>query len=120
MTDDIRDRSLSDRVVALGLAELTAAGETPAHTGQVSRACDDGAAELDADVLGSISEAEVNRALNRLEADGHVEAVEDESTSAVGKGRPRFVLATDAAAVVDAFAEDDQTGRLAARIEESL
>jgi len=120
MSDELGTRSLADRVVLLALAELSTKGETPAHTGEVCRACNGVVEEVDGDVLGSVSEAEVNRALNRLEADGHVVAEPSDDTSAVGKGRPRFVVDGDLSAVVDALAEDDRVGGRAADLRASL
>ncbi|MFT4881509.1 MAG: hypothetical protein ACI9CA_002014 [Natronomonas sp.] len=120
MSDELGTRSLADCVVLLALAELSTDGETPAHTGEVCRACDETAEELNGEVLGSVSEAEVNRALNRLEADDHVAAEPSDDTSAVGKGRPRFVLEEELPTVVDSLAEDDRVAHLAAELEASL
>ena len=120
MSDELETRSLADCVVLLALAELSAGGETPAHTGEVGRACNEAVEEIDGDVLGSVSEAEVNRALNRLEADGHVVAEPRDDTSAVGKGRPRFVLEDDLPTVVGTLTEDDRVAELAVELEESL
>jgi predicted ArsR family transcriptional regulator len=116
MTADLHSRALSDRIVILGLTALSAAGETPAHTGNVVRTCGEHTGSVRAETLGTISEAEVNRALNRLEADGHVRRVRVDDTSAVGKGRPQYALAREAEAVVEALADDDEVGRLAAEV----
>jgi hypothetical protein len=120
MSDELGTRSLADCVVLLALADLSVANNAPAHTGEVCRACNEAVEELEGDVLGSVSEAEVNRALNRLEADGHVVAEPSDDTSAVGKGRPRFVLEEDPSAVLDALAQDDRVDNLAAGLKESL
>lgn len=120
MGTELETRSLADCVVLLALAELSTDGVTPAHTGEVCRTCNEAVEEVGGDVLGSVSEAEVNRALNRLEADSHVVAEPSDDTSAVGKGRPRFVLEEDLSAVVDALAEDDRVAELAAELEESV
>jgi hypothetical protein len=120
MSDELGTRSLADCVVLLALADLSADGVTPSHTGEVCRACNETVEEVDGDVLGSVSEAEVNRALNRLEADGYVVAEPSDDTSAVGKGRPRFVLEDDPLTVVDTLAGDDRVADLAADVAESL
>jgi len=120
MTGHLRSRAFSDRVVLLGLVALSAAGETPAHTGRVVRTCDERAGSIRADVLGRVSEAEVNRALNRLEADGYVDCVDGDDTSPVGKGRPQYTLATERGAVVDALVDDEQVGDLATQVADSL
>lgn len=119
MTADLCSRALSDRVVLLGLAVLSAASETPAHTGKVVRTCSEHTGSIRAEVLGTVSEAEVNRALNRLEADEYVECVIDD-TSPAGKGRPQYALATDPATVVEPLADDTQVGALATEVAESL
>lgn len=119
MTADLLSRALSDRVVVLGLAALSAAGETPAHTGRIVRTCGEHTGLIRAEILGKVSEAEVNRALNRLEADEYVECVVDD-TSPTGKGRPQYTLADDHTRVVDTLADDDQVGSLATEIAESL
>lgn len=116
MTIDLRSRALSDRVVLLGLAALSTAGETPAHTGKVVRTCGEHTGSIRAEVLGTISEAEVNRALNRLEADGHVRCVRIDDTSTVGKGRPQYALAGEAETIVEALVDDDEVGGLAADV----
>jgi len=120
MSEELETRSLADCVVLLALAELSAKGVAPSHTGEVCRACNEAVEAVDGDVLGSVSEAEVNRALNRLEADGHVAAEPSDDTSAVGKGRPRFVLEDDLSTVVDALAEDDRVAGVAAKLKGSL
>ena len=120
MSDEIETRPLADCVALLALAELSTEDGTPVHTGEVNRVCNEAAERIDGDVLGSVSEAEVNRALNRLEADGHVVAEPSDDTSAVGKGRPQFVLEDDLSAVVDALSDDDRVAGLAAELEESL
>ncbi|MFB6298618.1 MAG: hypothetical protein ABEH56_08880 [Salinirussus sp.] len=117
---DIRTRPLSDRVVLLALADLSVAGETPAHTARLMRTCNGYVDAVEADVLGRASEAEINRALNRLEADGRVEVTSREDTSPVGKGRPQYAIADDPAEVLDALAEDDSVGPLATEVAESV
>jgi DNA-binding HxlR family transcriptional regulator len=116
MTVDLHSRALSDRIVLLGLAVLSTAGQTPAHTGTVVRTCGEHADSIRAETLGPISEAEVNRALNRLEADGHVRRVRVDDTSVVGKGRPQYALAGEPETVVEPLADDDEVGGLAAEV----
>jgi predicted ArsR family transcriptional regulator len=113
---ELDSESLSSRVVAAGVVELSVRGETPAHAGEIRRACNDAMAAVESDVLGTVSEAEVSRTLNELEADGVVEGARD-STSATGKGRPSYRLVPPADAIHAALADDDRTTRLAERID---
>jgi predicted transcriptional regulator len=114
--DDIASRSLSEKVVVLCLADLGSAGETPAHTARVVRASREHLDAVEEETLGKLPEAAVNRALNRLEADGIVTMVDADDRSPAGKGRPEYALAVGTDAVVDALAEDDQVGTLAAQV----
>lgn len=107
MTEDVLEESLSSRVVCLGVAALDAAGETPAAAPAVRRTCREQEDALAAAVVGTLDEATVARALNELDDAGHVDRVESDDTSPVGKGRPEFELVADAEAVLDALARDD-------------
>ncbi|MFT4921069.1 MAG: Cdc6-like AAA superfamily ATPase [Haloarculaceae archaeon] len=112
----IRSRSLSEKVVLLSMADLELSGTTPTHTGEVIRATKDHVDAVEADTMGKLSESEVNRALNRLEAEGYVEIAETGDTSPVGKGRPAYTLGVDVEAIIDALADDDAVGHLADRV----
>lgn len=116
MTDDIASRSLSERVVALCVADLERRGETPVHTGRVVRETSDRLGSVDAETLGKLSEAEVTRALNRLEADGVVEMHDPDDRSPTGKGRPSYSQSIQTGTVLDALSDDDDVGRLVDRI----
>jgi predicted ArsR family transcriptional regulator len=113
---ELDSESLSSRVVAAGVVELSVRGETPAHAGEIRRACNDAMEAVESDVLGTVSEAEVSRTLNELEADGVVEGARD-TTSATGKGRPSYRLVPPADAIHAALADDDRTTGLAERID---
>jgi predicted ArsR family transcriptional regulator len=93
-TAAIDETTLTHRVVLLGVADLAAADGTPAHAGEIRRVCREDLAAVEGDVLGTLTEAEIARALNELEAEGLVSAARGD-TSATGKGRPRFELAVD-------------------------
>jgi len=113
---ELGSESLASRVVAAGVVELSVRGETPAHAGEIRRACNEAMDAVDSDVLGTVTEAEVSRTLNELEADGVVEGVRDD-TSATGKGRPNYRLVPPADAIAAAVADDDRTAALADRID---
>jgi Cdc6-like AAA superfamily ATPase len=116
---DIEEHSLSERVVLLGVTRLEQTAETPAHTGEVMRVCADHVDRVDADVLGKVSEAEVNRALNALEDVSVVETVTADSTSPVGKGRPTYTLAADADAVLETLRTDDRLQNVVEYVEDA-
>jgi predicted transcriptional regulator len=117
MMADIATRTLSSRVVLLCMADLELTDSAPAHTGEIVRETKGCLDTVDADTLGKLSEAEVNRTLNRLEADGLVEMDRPDNTSPTGKGRPRYSLDIDPDEVVSALSEDEDVARLAKRIE---
>jgi len=112
MTDDIETLSLSGQVVLLTVTQLSTQGETPAHTGQIIRESGDLLEDIDLGALGSVSEAEVSKALNRLEAAEHVEMADEDDSSPVGKGRPAYRLAVDAETVVETLGDDDTVAPL--------
>jgi|AntRauTorcE11898_2_1112593.scaffolds.fasta_scaffold04680_2 hypothetical protein len=116
MTADVTSLSLPNRVVLLGLASLETDDETPAHAPAVRRACRDRADELAETVVGTLDEATVARSLNELDAAGHADRVDDGETSAVGKGRPTFVIDAPTDDVLDALAADDALADAAATV----
>lgn len=109
---DLTTASLSERVTLLGVTYLASRDATPVHTGEVVSTCTWEFGDVEADVLGSLSEADVSRALNRLEAGGVVEQAFGEDASPVGKGRPRYSLCVDPETVLDSYATDDRVAAL--------
>lgn len=107
--------TLSTQVVLAGVVELSIRGETPAHAGEVRGTCNEAVEAVDADVLGTVSEAEVARTLNELDAAGLVDGHRDDTT-ATGKGRPRYRLEPDPDAVCEVLAADDRIAPLADRL----
>jgi len=103
----IDETTLTHRVVLLGVADLAAADGTPAHAGEVRQACRVDIEAIEGDVVGTLTEAEVARALNELEAEGLLSATRGD-TSATGKGRPRFDLAADRQSLLADLREDDR------------
>ncbi|WP_299334429.1 hypothetical protein [Haloplanus sp.] len=104
--------TLVQRLTLIGVGSLSMRDETPAHAGRVARVCDEQADAVEADVLGSVSEAEVTRALNELEAAGLVDTAETNDRSPVGKGRPAYHLDYDPATLVSRFESDDRLERV--------
>ena len=118
MSDTITSLSLSGRVVLLTVTHLSQREETPVHTGQVIRANADQLESVDADTLGKISEAEVSRALNRLESEELVAMTDQNDTSPVGKGRPAYTLSASVDDVLDALADDDDVAPLVEQVDD--
>lgn len=118
MSDTITSLSLSGRVVLLTVTHLSQSEETPVHTGQVIRANADQLESVEVDTLGKISEAEVSRALNRLEDEALVEMADNDDTSPVGKGRPAYTLAVSVDEVLDALADDENVAPLVEQVDD--
>ncbi|WP_436902889.1 hypothetical protein [Halovenus halobia] len=116
MQGELASRSLSGRIVLLCLADLEYTAKTPVHTGEVIGELRDLLDAIDEHLLDSLSEAAVNRALNRLEADGLVEMSSPSGTSPTGKGRPQYTLAADSGDVVSSLADDDEVAPLAEHV----
>lgn len=116
MNGELASRSLSGRIVLLCLVDLESTATTPAHTGEVVRESRDLLEDIEHDIVDSLSEAAVNRALNRLEADGLVEMFSAAKTSPTGKGRPKYTLAADSEEVIERLADDDEVAPLVDQI----
>jgi hypothetical protein len=114
---DVAETTLTHRVVLLGVAELGGRGESPAHAGEVVSVCIDNLTAVDGDVIGTLSEADVARALNELEDAGLVERADVGDTSAVGKGRPAYVLPMGVDDLCTALGDDDRLVTLVDRVE---
>jgi len=111
---DFDGLDLTHRVILLGVVELDDEDHTPVHAGEVRAHCSDVLASIEGDVVGTLTEAEVARALNELDAAGFLEGSRDD-TSPSGKGRPGFRLGVAGEDVFDAFAGDDRLGSLVSR-----
>lgn len=113
MTDEteMETTSLVQRIVLLGLAQCAVLNREPVRLDEVRRTCND---RFD-DVAGRLSEADVTRALNELAASSLVDERITGGRSAVGKGRPSYVLAIDADRVFEELADDRQVRPLVER-----
>lgn len=109
---DLDSTTLVQRITLISLVQLSEAGETPAHAGEIGRTCSRQVDAVDADVVGSLSEAATTRALNELEAADLVRMATDGSDSPVGKGRPEYEPAVDRTTLYDALVDDDRFERL--------
>ena len=93
--------SLTNQVVLLAVAKRYRNDETPVQTHEVRRVCRTQLENVDMDVVGTITEADVMRSLYRLEDEGFVEEVQTDQTSPTGKGRPAYTLDIDDEAVYE-------------------
>ncbi|TYL40080.1 hypothetical protein CV102_00420 [Natronococcus pandeyae] len=89
---DIEALSLTEQVVLCAVAEASQDDENPVQTHEVRRACRDRLDEVDTEVVGTITEADVMRSLYRLESEGLVEERQTGDRSPTGKGRPAYEL----------------------------
>lgn len=112
---DIDETTLTQRVVLVGVASLAGTGGTPAHAGEIRRVCTDRLDAVEAEAVGTLSEAAVARALKELDAEGLLSSARDD-TSATGKGRPRYDLAVQRAELVAALEGDDRLDPLLADV----
>lgn len=113
MEQDIASRSLSGRIVLLCLADLERADSTPVHTAEVIQETRDLLDAVTEETMGTLSESAVNRALNRLEADGFVEMAHPDRSTPAGKGRPMYSLAIEADQVLSPLSKDDEVAPIA-------
>lgn len=97
-----------EQFVLLSVIELSADGETPAHSYDVTETAKARMDELDRPPFGGIERQEVISALGNLAEAGLLAKAETED--AVGKGRPAYELAVDADDVVESLADDEDVG----------
>ncbi|MFB6196101.1 MAG: hypothetical protein ABEI80_08005 [Haloplanus sp.] len=117
MDESLESTTLVQRLTLITVARLATADETPVHAGEIARACADHLDAVDADVVGAVSEADISRALNELDAEGFVETTHPAGDSPVGKGRPTYEPTLDATTLADAFGDDDRLDRLVDRLD---
>jgi hypothetical protein len=67
-------------------------------------------------VVGTVSEADVTRALNELD-DDHLRTVEASERSPVGKGRPAYELTYATTALVESLGDDDRLRTVVDRLD---
>jgi hypothetical protein len=114
---DLSSTTLTQRLVLLGVIHTARQGG-PVHSAAVVDAVVDHLDEIDADMVGSVNEAEAMRALNRLSAEGYLgEEIADASPA--GKGRPTYALAVDERAVFEAFADDHRLDEVVAFVRDA-
>lgn len=113
---ELDSASFSTQVVLTGVLELAFDEETPAHAGEIRATCTQALETVESDALGTVTEAEVSRTLNELEAEGLVEGSRDD-TSPTGKGRPKYELGVQAEAVRGALEGDDRIAPLIDRLD---
>lgn len=102
----IESLSLTEQAVLLAVTQVHRTGETPAQTHELRRVCRGQRTDIDTEVVGTITEADVMRSLYRLEAAGVVEEIQPDEHSPTGKGRPAYTLTEPVDVIHDAVADD--------------
>lgn len=97
--------SITEQAVLVGVAELAGEDETPVQTHDLRQHCRQQLPEGETEVVGTLSEADVIRALYRLEDEGFVDEVSPAETSPTGKGRPSYRLAVTVESVYDGVSD---------------
>ncbi|MFA9415023.1 hypothetical protein [Natrinema sp. HArc-T2] len=108
MSDESQFESISlmNQAVLLTVAELARQDETPVQTHDLRKRCQEQLADVDTEVVGTISEADIIRSLYRLEDEDLVDEIHQSETSPTGKGRPAYTLAVPETAVYDGVDEE--------------
>ncbi|MDG5758091.1 hypothetical protein QA600_01910 [Natronococcus sp. A-GB1] len=100
-SEAIDSLSLTEQLVLLAVADAHRNDETPAQTHEVRRSCRTRLDDLESEVVGTVTEADVMRSLYRLEDAGVVEEVGTGERSPTGKGRPSYALSGSAETVYE-------------------
>ena len=109
----VREATLVERVVLLGLVSRTVEGRSPARVDDVRTACN---SRLD-EVTGRLSEADVCQALNGLAATELVDEYSPHDRSPAGKGRPSYELCWEVDAALTALEGDEHLASLVADVD---
>ncbi|MDS0283516.1 hypothetical protein [Haloarcula onubensis] len=97
-----------EQFVLLSVVELSADGETPTHSYDVTETAKARMDVLDRPPFGGIERQEVISALGNLAEAGLLAKAETED--AVGKGRPAYELAVEAGDVIESLEDDEDVG----------
>lgn len=108
MSDEspFRSVSMTNQFVLLGVAELDRKGETPVQTHELRQYCKQQLSDVDTEVVGTLTEADVIRSLYRLEDEGLVDEAQSVATSPTGKGRQSYTLAVTVEDVYEGVADE--------------
>jgi len=107
MSDELPFESitLTNQAVLLTVAELARQNETPVQTHDLRKHCQERLADVETEVIGTISEADIIRSLYQLEDEDLVNEIHQSATSPTGKGRPAYTLAVSETTVYDKIDE---------------
>lgn len=108
--DTVDSLTLPQQVTLLATASLDRDDETPAKVNVITRSARQYTEDLPE--IGKLTEAEVDRALNTLEAEEFVSTPATEETSPVGKGRPAFEPVADADELLAELGDQPTVGSL--------
>lgn len=116
MADELESTTLTQQLVLLGVARRTVCDNETPHSAEVRKTCLAFLDDVEGDVVGKISEADVMRRLSELEAEELLEQVDVADQSPVGKGRPKYDLNVAAATVLNRFEDDDRVAPVVEQI----
>ncbi len=114
----IEEATPFQRFVLLAVVELDRAGETPVYSFDVRDRCAGRLDDLAGDRFGGVTREEVIKALSALAAADLLAEDRPDGESPVGKGRPAYSLAVDAAAALGTLAEDDALAPVVGELQE--
>lgn len=120
MTVDLESASLTERLVLLSVVERAASDGEPVGSVAIRDCCLDHLADVETDVIGTPSEADVMRALRTLAVGEYLSEVDPGERSPVGKGRPSYALDVDPAAILRTLESDDRLAPVVDRVSQQL
>ena len=100
------------RITLCCLLNMIQADREPADAAEIRAAAKDLLETAEGQPVGSVSEADITRALNKLSETELIEQTRPENRSPVGKGRPRYALSGDVETVRSALESDEYVGAL--------
>lgn len=104
---ELAGRSLTERLVLLGIAAAVVAEDDPVTSLETRRHVEPFLEHVDTEIVSPPTERDTMRALHRLATDPCVEEHQS-NTSPTGKGRPRYSLTVAPGTVLGALETDDR------------
>jgi hypothetical protein len=109
---DPESTTFVQRIVLCCVVDLVEDDRTPVDSATVRETARKLLEDAESAPVGSVSEADVTRALNGLVGTELLEEHRSEDRSPVGKGRPRYALGVDPERLRERLREEDDLARL--------
>lgn len=109
---DPESTTFAQRIVLCCLVDCAEDDRTPIDSASIRETARKLLESTESAPIGSVSEADVTRALNALVGAGLLEERRPEDRSPVGKGRPKYELRIDHESLRDELCEDDEVASL--------